>query len=104
MYVGKIVEIGERDQVFFNPKHPYTAALLNAVPRTDPRARRTRVPLLGEVADPADPPSGCYFHPRCAYAIDRCAIETPPAEVVDGERRVECLRVAELDLPGVTIG
>ena len=104
MYVGKIVEIGERDQVFFNPKHPYTAALLNAVPRTDPRASRTRIPLRGEVADPADPPSGCYFHPRCAYATERCGTETPVAEVVDGDRRVECLRVAELELPGVTTG
>ena len=104
MYVGKIVEIGERDQVFFNPKHPYSAALLNAVPRTDPRASRTRIPLRGDPADPADPPSGCYFHPRCAYAIERCGTEAPVAEVVDGERRVECLRVSELELPGVTTG
>ena len=101
MYVGKIVEIGDRDQVFSNPKHPYTAALLNAAPRTDPRARRKRIPLRGEVADPADPPSGCYFHPRCEYALDRCSAETPQSEVVDGQRRVECLRVAELDLPGI---
>ena len=101
MYVGKIVEIGDRDQVFSNPKHPYTAALLNAAPRTDPRARRERIPLRGEVADPADPPSGCYFHPRCEYALDRCSAETPQSEVVDGQRRVECLRVAELDLPGI---
>ena len=101
MYVGKIVEIGDRDQVFSNPKHPYTAALLNAAPRTDPRARRERIPLRGEVADPADPPSGCYFHPRCEYALDRCSAESPQSEVVDGQRRVECLRVAELDLPGI---
>ena len=102
MYVGKIVEIGERDQVFSDPKHPYTAALLNAAPRTDPRARRRHIPLRGEVADPANPPSGCYFHPRCEYAIDRCRSETPRSELLDGERRVECLRTAELDLPGIT--
>ena len=101
MYVGKIVEIGDRDQVFSDPKHPYTAALLNAAPRTDPRARRRHIPLRGEVADPANPPSGCYFHPRCEHAIDRCSVDTPPSEVVDGERRVECLRVGELDLPGI---
>ena len=104
MYVGKIVEIGERDDVFFDPKHPYTAALLNSVPRTDPRARRTRIPLRGEVADPANPPPGCHFHPRCAHAIDRCRTETPAVEVLEGARRVECLRVAELDLPGIGTG
>ena len=101
MYVGKIVEIGDRDQVFSDPKHPYTAALLNAAPRTDPRARRRHIPLRGEVADPANPPSGCYFHPRCEHAIDRCSVDTPQSELVDGERRVECLRVGELDLPGI---
>ncbi|MDE0168980.1 MAG: ATP-binding cassette domain-containing protein [bacterium] len=104
MYVGKIVEIGERDDVFFDPKHPYTAALLNSVPRTDPRSRRTRIPLRGEVADPANPPPGCHFHPRCAHAIERCRTETPAAEVLDRGRRVECLRVTELDLPGVGTG
>ena len=104
MYVGRIVEIGERDQVFSNPKHPYTAALLDSVPRTDPGARRKRIPLRGEVADPANPPSGCYFHPRCAYAVDRCSAESPLAEVTDGERRVECLRADELELRGVGAG
>ncbi len=104
MYVGKIVEIGDRDDVFAHPKHPYTAALLNAVPRTDPRARQVRIPLRGEVADAANPPSGCYFHPRCTYAIDRCRTDTPEMEVLDGNRTVHCLRVTELELPGVGAG
>ncbi len=75
MYVGKIVELAERDQLFSAPKHPYTAALLSAVPKPDPRARARRQPLRGEVANPAAPPSGCYFHPRCPYAIDICTTD-----------------------------
>src|SRR5213076_3137740 len=77
MYVGQMVELTDRDTIFAAPKHPYTSALLSAVPRPDPRNRATRITLLGEVANPAAPPSGCYFHPRCQFAIDRCKIETP---------------------------
>ena len=83
MYVGKIVEIAKTNELFDNPKHPYTEALLSAVPKPDPRLRSEHVPLEGEVADPAHPPSGCYFHPRCRYAIDRCRTETPE---FDGDR------------------
>ena len=75
MYVGQIVELAERDQLFARPKHPYTEALLSAVPKPDPRLRSRHLPLQGEVADPANPPSGCYFHPRCPYAIDLCMTE-----------------------------
>ncbi|MAS37472.1 MAG: peptide ABC transporter ATP-binding protein [Anaerolineaceae bacterium] len=85
MYVGKIVEIAETEELFENIQHPYTEALLSSAPTPDPRAKRDRKPLKGEVADPANPPSGCYFHPRCPYAQERCQTETPPLrEVVPG--------------------
>ena len=72
MYVGKLVEHALTDELFINPKHPYTEALLSAVPKPDPRIRTEPIVLPGEVADPAHPPSGCYFHPRCRYCVDRC--------------------------------
>ena len=77
MYVGKIVELAETETLFRQPRHPYTEALLSAVPRADPEAKKERIILTGEVADPADPPSGCSFHPRCPYQIERCASEEP---------------------------
>jgi peptide/nickel transport system ATP-binding protein len=66
-----MVELADTDELFSAPKHPYTAALLSAVPEPDPRIRSPRLMLQGEVANPAAPPSGCYFHPRCPYAIER---------------------------------
>ena len=78
MYVGKLVEIAETEELFKNPKHPYTEALLAAVPKPDPKYRETRKLLFGEVADPSNPPSGCYFHPRCPYVKDICKEEYPP--------------------------
>ena len=101
MYVGKIVEIAETTQLFNAPKHPYTEALLSAVPKPDPRLRSERIVLQGEVADPAQPPSGCYFHPRCAYAIDRCRTETPPLEEIAPGHTAACHRARELALKGV---
>lgn len=77
MYVGKIVEIATTEELFTNVQHPYTEALLASAPTPDPRARRKRVPLKGDVANPANPPSGCYFHPRCPYAKERCKVEAP---------------------------
>ena len=101
MYVGRMVELGETDAIFSAPKHPYTAALLSAVPEPDPRLKTKRIVLQGEVANPASPPSGCYFHPRCAYAVDRCRAETPAwREMADG-RFVSCHRAEELKLAGV---
>jgi len=101
MYVGQIVEVASTQALFDTPKHPYTEALLSAVPKPDPRLRSSRIPLEGEVADPANPPSGCYFHPRCKYAIDVCSVETPDLVEVEPERYVSCHRAAELTLVGV---
>jgi len=101
MYVGKIVEIAETDRLFKAPKHPYTEALLSAVPKPDPRLRSERIVLQGEVADPAHPPGGCYFHPRCAHAIERCRTETPALEEVQPGHQVACHRARELTLKGV---
>ncbi len=101
MYVGRIVEMGETEPLFNTPKHPYTQALLSAVPKPDPRLRSQRIVLEGDVADPANPPSGCYFHPRCAYAIDRCKIETPQLAETTPGRFVACHRASELELAGI---
>lgn len=101
MYVGKIVEIAETKTLFQAPKHPYTEALLSAVPKPDPRRRSERIVLQGEVADPAHPPSGCYFHPRCAHAIDRCKTETPQLEELEPGHYVSCHRAREITLQGV---
>lgn len=102
MYVGKLVELAETEELYFNPKHPYTEALMSAVPRPDPRPRQKRIVLTGEVANPADPPSGCYFHPRCRYAQDVCRIESPGLGESSPGHFVSCHRVQELSLVGVT--
>ena len=101
MYVGKIVEIAPTEELFASPKHPYTEALLSAVPEPDPRVRSGRIVLEGEVANPADPPSGCYFHPRCPYATEVCQTETPTLEEVSPGRFVSCHHASELQLTGV---
>jgi peptide/nickel transport system ATP-binding protein len=101
MYAGRIVETAPTTRLFTTPKHPYTEALLSAVPVPDPRRRAQRIVLQGDVADPSNPPSGCHFHPRCAYAIDRCKIETPVLEETDSGHHVRCLRADELGLRGV---
>ncbi|MGA9330351.1 MAG: oligopeptide/dipeptide ABC transporter ATP-binding protein, partial [Bradyrhizobium sp.] len=77
MYLGKIVEIAPRNQIFGGPRHPYTQALLSAVPVPDPTARRTPMILKGDVPSPINPPSGCRFHTRCPYVFDRCRTEEP---------------------------
>ncbi|MBI2001786.1 MAG: dipeptide ABC transporter ATP-binding protein [candidate division NC10 bacterium] len=101
MYVGKIVEMTETQRLFTAPRHPYTEALLSAVPKPDPRLRAHRIVLEGEVADAANPPSGCYFHPRCRYAVDACRQETPRLEEIEPGHFVSCHRARELTLRGV---
>ncbi|MBZ0316147.1 MAG: ATP-binding cassette domain-containing protein [Anaerolineae bacterium] len=104
MYVGKLTELAEASALYAHPKHPYTEALMSAVPIHNPRHRsqQQRIRLEGDVADPANPPSGCYFHPRCRYAIERCQTETPQLEVMweDAEHFVACHRAKELSLRG----
>jgi peptide/nickel transport system ATP-binding protein len=101
MYVGKIAEMADTDELFSNPLHPYTEALLSAVPKPDPRSKRQRIVLEGDVADPANPPSGCYFHPRCRYAVERCQVETPELRELRPNHFVSCHRAEELSLTGV---
>jgi peptide/nickel transport system ATP-binding protein len=101
MYVGKLVEHALTDELFINPKHPYTEALLSAVPKPDPRIRTEPIVLPGEVADPSHPPSGCYFHPRCQYRIDRCETEEPVLHQIAPDHFVSCHRAEELKLVGV---
>ena len=102
MYVGRVAEYGPAQELFEHPKHPYTAALISSLPKPDPRQRGERLALQGEVANPADPPSGCYFHPRCPYAVDMCRDQTPQLEGIAPNRLASCHRTADLDLPGVT--
>lgn len=89
MYLGRVVEIGETEALFANPLHPYTKALLSAAPQPDPDVAVERIILEGEVPNPANPPSGCHFHPRCAYATERCRKQAPPLEENE-ERFVAC--------------
>lgn len=102
MYVGKLVELADTDSLFADPKHPYTEALLSAVPTTDPEIKMDRIILPGEVANPADPPSGCYFHPRCQYAQDLCKKETPSWNEVKPGHFAACHFADELELRGVS--
>ncbi len=101
MYVGRIVETGPVEQVYRRPRHPYTAALMQAVPAADPTQRNARnaMRLAGEVPDPANLPSGCAFHPRCPHASDRCRQETPVLREMDG-RAVACHHAEQLELQG----
>jgi peptide/nickel transport system ATP-binding protein len=101
MYVGKLVEVAKTDQLFAFPKHPYTEALLSAVPKPDPRQRSERIVLPGDVPDPANPPSGCYFHPRCRYVQQRCVDEAPPLRDIGSDHLVACHFAEELSLRGV---
>ncbi|MCZ4346419.1 ABC transporter ATP-binding protein [Devosia neptuniae] len=104
MYLGRLMETAPTDKLFAKPLHPYTEALMAAVPQPDPRGNRTRkrVPLKGEIANAANPPSGCSFHPRCPYAQPKCSAEVPALRSVAGDRQVRCHFAEELSLIGVT--
>ena len=101
MYVGKIVEMSTTEELYRMPKHPYTAALMAAVPVADPRIKTGSVELKGEVPSPANPPSGCYFHPRCEYAVDVCRAQPPTFREITPGHFVACHRADELKLPGI---
>lgn len=103
MYVGKIVEHAETQTLFTKPKHPYTEALLSAIPRPDPdHLLPVEDALEGELPDPADPPKGCYFHPRCRYAQQICREEEPPLVDIGEGHKSACHFATELDLQGLT--
>jgi peptide/nickel transport system ATP-binding protein len=101
MYVGKLVEMADTEALYHSPRHPYTAALMAAVPVADPRIKSGNVELKGEVPSPAHPPSGCYFHPRCEFAVDACRTQTPVLREITSNHFVACHRADELKLHGI---
>jgi len=102
MYVGKIAEIARTEDLFKRPRHPYSEALLSAVPKPDPKNRSEPKILVGDVPSPANPPSGCYFHTRCPYAQDICSTDSPPLRDVGDGHMAACHFAEELQLEGVT--
>jgi peptide/nickel transport system ATP-binding protein len=101
MYVGRLVELAPTEEIYLKPRHPYTEALLSAIPRPEPGLKKNRILLPGEVANAANLPSGCCFHPRCRYCQERCKEEVPPWQEISFGHYVSCHRAAELDLRGV---
>jgi peptide/nickel transport system ATP-binding protein len=101
MYLGSIVELAATDELFAHPRHPYTEALLSAVPRADPDLPKRRFVLPGDVPNPANPPAGCRFHPRCRYAQEICKQETPALRTVAPGHVAACHFAEELQLAGV---
>jgi oligopeptide/dipeptide ABC transporter ATP-binding protein len=93
MYLGKMVELADRDELFRNPLQPYTQALMSAIPIPDPSIRRERIILQGDVPSPLNPPKGCRFHPRCPVAFSECSIKEPPLLEITPAHWVACLRV-----------
>jgi oligopeptide/dipeptide ABC transporter ATP-binding protein len=97
MYLGKVVEIGRTRQIFSNPLHPYTHALLSAIPVPDIGQKRRRIVLSGEVPSPLNPPGGCRFHTRCPFATGRCRREEPLLAPVQATHRAACHRKDDMD-------
>lgn len=100
MYLGRMVEFGKTEDLFEKPLHPYTEALLSAVPVADPTVQMERIPLEGEIPNPANPPSGCYFHTRCRYCTEKCKQEAPEYVEQEPGHFVACHRAKELKLKG----
>jgi dipeptide transport system ATP-binding protein len=96
MYLGKIVERSGKAALFANPRHPYTRALLASTPRIAAGARRPRQVPIGELPSPLNPPSGCAFHPRCPFAVERCRVEVPVLDDLGDGQHVACHRVREI--------
>ncbi len=92
MYLGKIVEIGKKEEIFSDPLHPYTISLLSAIPIPNPREKRKRIKLKGEVPSPISPPPGCKFHPRCPYKGDQCSRKEPQLIEVKRDHYAACHR------------
>ncbi len=101
MYVGHLVELAPTEEIYLNPRHPYTEALLSAIPRVDPVNKFNRILLPGEVANAANLPSGCCFHPRCKYCTEQCKKEVPEWTEISTGHYVACHRASELELTGV---
>jgi oligopeptide/dipeptide ABC transporter ATP-binding protein len=96
MYLGRIVEVAGEGALFEDPRHPYTQALLSAIPVPKPKRAKTRVVLKGDVPNPVQPPAGCHFHPRCPYAMDKCKADpAPPVVQLGPGRQVACHLVAD---------
>ena len=90
LYLGAMMELGKRDRIFDNPLHPYTKALLSAIPVPDPTLKRERIIIKGEIPNPANPPKGCKFHTRCPVATDLCKIDVPEFKEVEKGHFVAC--------------
>ena len=101
MYLGRLVENGTPDEIFSSPKHPYTEALISAVPQADPDLAKNHQTLIGEIPNPANPPDGCYFHPRCAYATDECKTTNPGLTIDKSGRSFSCHNANDIKLSGL---
>jgi oligopeptide/dipeptide ABC transporter ATP-binding protein len=96
MYLGRIVEYARRDDLYHQPLHPYTRALLSAIPQANPDKKHSRMVLKGEVPSPANPPAGCHFHPRCPWAEERCKTEDQKMEVKTGQHCAACWKTDKI--------
>ncbi len=103
MYVGRIAEMAGSIELYNHPLHPYTEALMSAVPRPNPRLKKKRIIMQGDVADPGNPPPGCLFHPRCRYVEERCKTEVPELRELKPDHYVACHRAEELELEGIAL-
>jgi peptide/nickel transport system ATP-binding protein len=104
MYLGKVVELAPSEELFADPKHPYTEALISAIPVPDPDFQIDRIVLEGDVPTPINPPAGCPFHPRCGYAKPVCSKEVPLYRRLNEDHFVSCHRAEELQLRATSTG